>query len=104
MKEEYYRTKHEQFSKWIEKLSKLDYKRHTRTFFRELRKKQKVNENFGPIKDSSGKLSKSWSESLENWATFYAALYSDNKPSSFFVSGPPHMTLVSRTVQAGYVQ
>ena len=82
MRVEYYRVKNGQFSKWLGKLSKLDYKRRTRTFFRELRKKQKETEHFGPIKDSSGKLSKSWTESLDNWATFYELLYKGKKPSS----------------------
>ena len=66
MRNEYYRIKNVRFSEWLGKLNKLDYKRRTRTFFRELMVNQKDIENFGPIKNSSGRLSKNWSESLDN--------------------------------------
>ena len=82
IKREYYKEKNERFSKWLEFLSKLHYKRRTRTFFMELRKTQNGTENFSPIKNSLGKLSTNWTESLENWASFYASLYSDTAPSS----------------------
>ena len=87
MKNEYYRAKNERFSQWLENLNKLDYRRRTRSFFKELRRNQRGTENFGPIKDSSGILSKNWTDSLENWATFYASLYCGNPSPS---SVPPY--------------
>ena len=83
MKREYYRAKTEQFSRWLANLNTLDFQRRTRTFFRDLRKRQRSSENYGPIKDSSGKLSQSWFESLETWATFYTSLYKIKGPNSF---------------------
>ena len=87
MKKEYYRAKNERFSQWLGKLNTLDYTRRTRTFFRELSRKQRDTENFGPIKDSSGVLSKNLTECLETWATFYASLYRGTVSNSF---NPPH--------------
>ena len=48
----------------------------------ELRRTQNGTENFSPIKNNKGKLSQNWTESLENWASFYASLYSATAPSS----------------------
>ena len=87
MTKEYYKTKNGQFSQWLEKLNNLDYRKRTRTFFRELRSRLRNTENFGPIIDSSGNLSRNWTECLQNWANFYASLYKEKVPNPF---SPPY--------------
>ena len=44
-------------------------------FFASLRRKANPEGNLGPIRNSSGSLSTSLSECLENWASFYENLY-----------------------------
>ena len=65
----------------------MDYSRRIRTFFGELRRRQRETENFGPIIDSTGILSQNWTKCLENWANFYTSLYKEKVPTSF---NPPY--------------
>ena len=52
-------------------------------FFAALRTKIKSPEVFGPIKNKKGITSTSWSECLENWASFYENLYSGDATRTF---------------------
>ena len=66
------------FSQWLAKLNKLNYQQATRSFFSELKKRNKNPEVFGPIENSKGQLSKSLPECLKNWCDFYSELYKGN--------------------------
>ena len=54
----------------------LDFKKRTRTFFRELHRKFRVDELAGPILSSAGALSRNLTETLKNWSDF-SSLYAD---------------------------
>ena len=63
------------FSKWLAKLNKLNYQRATRSFFSELKNRNRNPEIFGPIENSAGEISRSLVECLKNWSDFYTVLY-----------------------------
>ena len=70
--------KHEQnckFSTWIKKMNDLDFLNRTREFFSEIRRKQKVMEEIGPISDRDGNLSDNLNDTLKNWSEYYRNLY-----------------------------
>ena len=75
--EQYRSDESNQFHLWLTKLNSLDYAGSTREFYARLKWK---NNNYsapepGPIQDSSGKLSTSWSQCLANWSEFYSTMY-----------------------------
>ena len=66
-------------------MNDLDFKKRTRTFFKELHRKFRVAELAGPIKNSSESLSRNLPETLKNWSDFYSKLYADiPSPSVIF--------------------
>ena len=69
-------------NKWIARMNDLDFKKRTRTFFKELHRKFRVVEKAGPIQNSSGILSSNLPETLKNWSDFYRKLY-EEIPLSF---------------------
>ena len=52
-------------SKWLKEMNDLDFLNRTRTFFLKLRKKHKVRENFVPIIDKAGTVSKNIDQTLK---------------------------------------
>ena len=47
--DEYELDRKTSFSNWISKMNELDFQKRTRSFFSELRKKHKIDEQSGPI-------------------------------------------------------
>ena len=76
------------FSTWIKKMNDLDFHRRTRAFFSEIRKKQKVKEEIGPICDRDGNLSDNLNDTLKNWSEYYKNLYSDNSLTQIMPNFP----------------
>ena len=72
---QYEKEEKEKTSMWLKKMNNLDFLNCTRTFFLELRNKHKVRENFVPIIDSVGTISKNIDETLKNWAEYYKKQY-----------------------------
>ena len=71
-------VRQENFSRWLAKLNKLNHQQATRSFFSELKKRNRNPEVFGPIENSKGLLSKTLPECLKNWSDFYSDLYKGN--------------------------
>ena len=65
-------------------MNDLDFLNCTRSFFSKLRKKHKVRENFVPITDKAGAISKNIDETLKNWAEYYKKLYFCNDEAVLF--------------------
>ena len=72
---QYEKEEEEKMSKWLKEMNDLDFLNRTRTFFIKLRKKHKVRENFVPIIDKAGAISKNIDQTLINWAEYYEKLY-----------------------------
>ena len=68
------------FSVWLRKMNDLDLHNRTRTFFVEIRKRHKVNDEIGPIRNRDGTLSENVSDTLKNWSEFYQNLYCEDAP------------------------
>ena len=69
---------HQKYAEWVSKLNKLDYHRATRSFFAELKSKNKTSEHFGPIINASGDLSTTLQGCLKNWVSYYTKLYTNS--------------------------
>ena len=76
------------FVKWLSKLDKLTYQRATRSFFSELRSRNHKSDEFGPIENSKGVISKSLPECLKNWVDFFRTLYTEVPQNSSPVLNP----------------
>ena len=83
------------FAKWLSKLNKLNHQQATRSFFSELRTRNRNPEAFGPIENNQGLLSKSWPECLKNWRDFYSELYKGGQYSDFDFRGFPTFRKIS---------
>ena len=79
------------FNKLIARMNELDFKKRTRTFFKELHRKFSVADLEGPIKKCSRTLSKNLVEALKNWSEFYSKLYAEIRSPLTLL--PPTTTL-----------
>ena len=61
----------------------MDYLKRTRFFFQSLKKRYCKHENFGPIKNSEGKLSTSLPECLNFWSNYCTKLYEKHNLPAF---------------------
>ena len=73
--EQYRMEETSRFHLWLSKLNTLDHAGSMREFYSQLNWKNGDQTMPGPIKSASGKLSRSWSECLATWKSFYANLY-----------------------------
>ena len=54
------------WTKWVRKLNMLDHSKATRAFYSELKRKNMVEEQLGPIVNESGELSTTLAECMTN--------------------------------------
>ena len=68
--------KHKKWAQWVKKLNLIDYSKASKTFYSEINRKTREEEQFGSIINCKGKLSKTLNEFLKIWRKFYEKLYS----------------------------
>ena len=99
--------RHLEYAEWVCNLNKLDYQKSTRSFYAELRSKNKAFEYYGPIMDAAGDLSTTLKGCLENWASYYSKLYKDTNrhinvelahKCEFPILGPKNLALLNEDI------